>query len=212
MRARVRRAYAALGTGVGVDRMVAVGGVQPARSASIAASLPKQPEWCGRHYAALARAPGSTLRPAAGLRGRAALGQDGGMTKPGPADSRQVTVRLLGGVRRSGTWRVPARMVVVTLVGGLDADLTEAEFSQPEVSLIKVSVVGGVDLTVPAHVDVQVSGFCLLGGVRDTGTGQAAPTHVERERAGGAQTDDGAGWVWPSCRATAVPQPDPYTA
>jgi len=52
----------------------------------------------------------------------------------------------------------------VTLVGGINADLTEATFDAPDVVLTKISLVGGVSLTVPEGVAVNPSGFTLFGG------------------------------------------------
>ena len=73
-------------------------------------------------------------------------------------------VSLIGGLKRRGAWQVSPRMVAVTTVGGVDADLSEAVFESTDSILTKVSLVGGVSLTVPHDVDVTVSGFQLIGG------------------------------------------------
>jgi len=84
---------------------------------------------------------------------------------PAPTSGRGAfTIKIIGGLRRRGTWRVPVRETLVTLVGGIDADLTDATFDAPDVVLTKISLVGGVSLTVPAGVAVLPSGFQLLGG------------------------------------------------
>jgi hypothetical protein len=54
----------------------------------------------------------------------------------------------------------------VTLAGGVDLDMREAEFATPEVTVTKVSLLGGVRLQIPLGVRVEVSGFTLLGGRR----------------------------------------------
>ncbi|MEW9552196.1 hypothetical protein [Nonomuraea sp. NPDC050783] len=69
---------------------------------------------------------------------------------------------LIGGLKRRYD-RVPARTVVVTPVGGLNADLSGAGLA-PETTLTKVSLAGGVTLRVPAGADVRVTGFHLFGG------------------------------------------------
>jgi len=82
--------------------------------------------------------------------------------------ARSWHLRLLGGMQRGGHWQVPADTVAISLVGGVDLDLTDAEISTPEVTITKVSLVGGVRLLVPPQMNVVVTGFNLVGG-----------THVE---------------------------------
>ncbi|MFD2079600.1 protein of unknown function [Actinopolymorpha cephalotaxi] len=88
-------------------------------------------------------------------------------------------VTPLGGLRRSGRWRMRDQLVSVTLIGGVDLDLREAQLDAPEVTLTSVSVIGGVSLTVPPGVSVVTEGFSLLGGRRidvDEVAGDDAPT------------------------------------
>ena len=73
-------------------------------------------------------------------------------------------VSPIGGVTRKGSWRVPARTVGVSIIGGASLDLTDAEFAAPEVEFTRVSIIGGMDVQVPAGVRVEVGGFSLLGG------------------------------------------------
>ena len=88
-------------------------------------------------------------------------------------------VSPLGGLRRGGRWRVPADTLVVTLIGGVDLDLTEAELDAPVVSVRQFSLIGGADVLVPPGVRVEVSGFSILGGrnveVDERATGPNAP-------------------------------------
>jgi predicted membrane protein len=74
------------------------------------------------------------------------------------------------------------RVVVLSLVGGARLDLSQAELAAKEVTLTKVSLVGGTRLRVPPGVRVEVSGFSLVGGTRvEAGPkpGPGAPTvHV----------------------------------
>jgi DUF1707 SHOCT-like domain len=73
-------------------------------------------------------------------------------------------VSLLGGMARKGRWRVPAKMIAVAIVGGVDLNLRDAELSAPETVLIKVALVGGVSIVVPRGVRVRVEGITLIGG------------------------------------------------
>ncbi|MBO2454550.1 hypothetical protein J4573_46205 [Actinomadura barringtoniae] len=81
-----------------------------------------------------------------------------------PAESSTtVHVALLGGMARRSPWRMRRRTVAVSPVGGVDLDLTETE-TPAGATVVKVSLIGGVKLTVPADLDVKVKGFSLIGG------------------------------------------------
>jgi Cell wall-active antibiotics response 4TMS YvqF len=86
------------------------------------------------------------------------------------AKSTTLHLALLGGMARRGSWRMRRRTVAVSPIGGVDLDLTETEMPA-EATVVKVSLIGGVKLTVPADVDVQVKGFSLIGG-RDIEEGE----------------------------------------
>jgi Domain of unknown function (DUF1707)/Cell wall-active antibiotics response 4TMS YvqF len=84
--------------------------------------------------------------------------------------SRQATpawhIHPIGGFAVTGPWRMARHVVVVSLVGGARLDLSQAELAAKEVTLTKVSLVGGTRLRVPPGVRVEVSGFSLVGGTR----------------------------------------------
>jgi predicted membrane protein len=73
-------------------------------------------------------------------------------------------VALLGGFKGEGRWRMDAHTVVVTLVGGADLDLREADLATTDPVVTKISLVGGVKVTVPPGVSVDVTGVSLFGG------------------------------------------------
>ncbi len=75
----------------------------------------------------------------------------------------EVVVRLIGGLKRTGPWRPARRTTLVTAVGGMHLDLTDAALPEDGIVLTKVSLVGGVDLTVAAGTEADVSGFALVG-------------------------------------------------
>jgi Domain of unknown function (DUF1707)/Cell wall-active antibiotics response 4TMS YvqF len=99
-----------------------------------------------------------------------------------PAAASAWHVSPIGGLSVSGPWRMAKHEIVVSLVGGARLDLSQAELAAPEVTLTKVSLVGGVRIGVPTGIRVEVSGFSLLGGTRvERGPepGPGAPTvHV----------------------------------
>jgi hypothetical protein len=70
-------------------------------------------------------------------------------------------------------------VIVVSIVGGARLDLSEAQLAAPEVTLTKVSLVGGTWVLVPPGIRVEASGFSLVGGTRVEGgpePGPGAPT------------------------------------
>ena len=89
-------------------------------------------------------------------------------------DENSWHLALLGGLAREGRWNTRRRTVSVSVVGGADLDLTEAVIPEEGTTLVKVSLVGGVKLTVRAGTDVRVQGFSLIGR-RRIEEGEAAP-------------------------------------
>jgi hypothetical protein len=77
---------------------------------------------------------------------------------------RSTTIALLGGIRLAGRMRLPRRLLHVSLIGGMNLDLSQAEFTGAQLDIVKVSPIGGVKLVVPAGVRVVVGGFVLFGG------------------------------------------------
>ncbi len=70
---------------------------------------------------------------------------------------------ILGGIQRKGTWRVPKQLRVVAVMGGVDLDFREAGFG-PGVTEVKVtSVMGGIAVIVPPHLQVECDGIAILG-------------------------------------------------
>jgi hypothetical protein len=77
---------------------------------------------------------------------------------------RPTSFALMGGTRLNGPLQLPPRLVRVTTLGGIDADLTQAQIAPGGTTIIKVSLLGGMSVVVPANVRVEVQGFSLLGG------------------------------------------------
>ncbi len=97
---------------------------------------------------------------------------------------------------------------MLSLVGGARLDLSQAELAAPDVTLTKVSLVGGVRARIPPRMRVDASGMSLIGGTQVEGArdpGPGAPTiHIrafsvvggirnpaERELAGPSRTSPG---------------------
>ena len=87
------------------------------------------------------------------------------MTNPDTTQTpRSTHIAPLGGVRLTGRLRLPRRLLHIALLGGMDLDLSQAELAGAQLDIVKISLLGGVSLVVPADVRVEVNGFVLLGG------------------------------------------------
>ncbi len=78
-------------------------------------------------------------------------------------------VAIMGGAERKGRWRPARNTNVVTVMGGAELDLREAELADG-VTITAVTVMGGVGIAVPEGVSVELGGFAVLGangGPRD---------------------------------------------
>jgi Domain of unknown function (DUF1707)/Cell wall-active antibiotics response 4TMS YvqF len=119
-------------------------------------------------------APGQPPAPLATAPGTFPPARIGG--KPGSG----MSVAILGGVDRGGTWVVPPRHSVVAVLGGVQLDLRTARFSQREVTIDVFTLMGGVDIIVGDDVEVDVSGFGIMGGFdhRASGPGLSGAPRV----------------------------------
>jgi hypothetical protein len=64
----------------------------------------------------------------------------------------------------------------ITILGGIrgaNLDLTQAEFAAPEVTITRMSLLGGLHVVVPPGTNVDVTGFRVLGG-RDIRVAEAS--------------------------------------
>ncbi|MEU6294689.1 DUF1707 domain-containing protein [Streptomyces erythrochromogenes] len=115
----------------------------------LTADLPAAP---GAAAAAVPAAPGT-----AAAAGTAWPGRIGG------TGSSALAVAVMSGFQRKGRWTVPARFDAVAFWGGGELDLREADFAQREVVINCVAIMGGIEITVPPGVDVDVRGFGFMG-------------------------------------------------
>jgi hypothetical protein len=83
-------------------------------------------------------------------------------------------VHIFGGGDRSGRWTVPREIRSVTVFGGGDIDLTDAQFTSHTTRIRLFCLFGGVDILVPDHVNTIVKAFCIFGGVDNK-----APSHPD---------------------------------
>jgi len=86
-------------------------------------------------------------------------------------------VTVLSSVQRKGTWLVPRKMRVLTVMGAVDLDFRDARF-EPGVTEVKLtSVMGAIAIVVPPGLNVECNGAGILGHFEelDTGTAEQGP-------------------------------------
>ena len=86
------------------------------------------------------------------------------VTTPLDRPERQALVAIMGGVERSGRWTVPARLSAHCLMGGISLDFREADLGPGVTELSILCMMGGVEIIVPPHINVQLAGSAILGG------------------------------------------------
>jgi hypothetical protein len=80
-------------------------------------------------------------------------------------------IAIMGGFSRKGDWVVPKDFNVFCFMGGGEIDLREARFSEPEVSIHVVAIMGGCEITVPEDATVRVTGIGIMGAFDHVATG-----------------------------------------
>lgn len=93
----------------------------------------------------------------------------------GGSGTSSTAVAVMSGFQRKGRWTVPARFNAVAFWGGGELDLREADFAQREVVITCVAIMGGIQITVPPGVEVDVRGIGIMGAFDQSGTTQAPP-------------------------------------
>lgn len=84
-------------------------------------------------------------------------------------------VAFMSGVERGGAWVVPATFRAVAVMGGVELDLREARFAEREVTIQTFAMMGGIEITVPDDITVQIEGFGFMGGFGRRGEGEGRP-------------------------------------
>jgi hypothetical protein len=83
-----------------------------------------------------------------------------------PAGSRRSgrIIAILSGATRKGAWHADPVINVVTVLGGAELDFREAVLPGNEVVVRAVSILGGVEITIPPEMRVIDNGIAILGG------------------------------------------------
>jgi hypothetical protein len=76
----------------------------------------------------------------------------------------QRILTLFGSNSRGGYWEPPERLEVLTLFGGAKLDFRDANLYSGETRLFCIAMFGGVEIIVPAELEVDANGTGLFGG------------------------------------------------
>ena len=79
-------------------------------------------------------------------------------------------VAILSGSNQRGRYRLAGTLNAVSILGGDQIDLRDAEISDGEVTVNAVSVMGGPTIYLPDTVNVEVEGMSIIGGNSELGT------------------------------------------
>jgi len=81
----------------------------------------------------------------------------------------------MGGSHRRGRFRAVGRINAVAIMGGDEIDLRDAEIEGGELTLDLFALMGGANIYIPDSIEVEVSGFSLMGGNTEIGTERLRP-------------------------------------
>lgn len=84
-------------------------------------------------------------------------------------------IAIMGGARRRGRWVIPRRYTCFALMGGIELDLREAQFSERDVTIQAFSLMGGVSVIAPEDIEIDVTGLGIMGGFDHEASGPGTP-------------------------------------
>jgi hypothetical protein len=94
---------------------------------------------------------------------------------PAGTPASPFSLAIMSGARRAGPWIVPPAYTAVAVMGGVELDLRHARFAVAEVTIRAFCLMGGVSITVPEDMTVDVSGIGFMGGFDHRASGPGAP-------------------------------------
>ncbi len=84
---------------------------------------------------------------------------------------------VLANVEREGSWRVPRKLRVITVLGAVDLDFREAKLGPGVTEVRVIGVLGGIYITVPPDLRVESDGVAIAGNFEalDQSAGESSP-------------------------------------
>ena len=71
---------------------------------------------------------------------------------------------IMSGSELSGTAVVADQLTATAIMGGVELDLREVEFTAPVLTVQCVAIMGGVEIKMPDGVTVEIGGLGIMGG------------------------------------------------
>ncbi|GAC70410.1 hypothetical protein GS4_34_00960 [Gordonia soli NBRC 108243] len=100
-------------------------------------------------------------------------------TRPAATPSGRPPVRnaiaIMSGSEVGGNAAVAEDLNAVAIMGGVEIDLREVEFTSPTLTIRATAIMGGVEITVPPDVTVEIGGSAIMGGFNRRAAGRGAP-------------------------------------
>lgn len=101
---------------------------------------------------------------------------------PAPRKPSRWVVGVMAPTVRRGRWRIEGQTTALSLMSPMRIDLTEAQLDGPEVTVNAYACMGPLQIVVPDDVDVEVSGFSIMGPRIHRGAATAPPDGAPRIR------------------------------
>lgn len=94
-----------------------------------------------------------------------------------PSGRRPIQHRfaLMSGTEVRGNVTMGDGLTATAVMGGIDIDLREVEFTAPELTIRCTALMGGIDITVPPDVGVDINGWAVMGGFGGRAAGPGTP-------------------------------------
>jgi Domain of unknown function (DUF1707) len=93
----------------------------------------------------------------------------------GAAEESDTMIAVFGGVTRTGKWRIRRQTRALALFGGIDLDLRDAIFEDQTVEISGIWCFGGLDIKVPAGMEVRDMTAGIFGGTDVGNLGEPQP-------------------------------------
>lgn len=101
-----------------------------------------------------------------------------GVTRPGTGSGRKPVrhrLAIMSGSELKGRAAVADQLEATAIMGGVEIDLREVEFTEPVLTVQCVAIMGGVDVIVPPDVTLEVGGLAIMGGFESKAEGPGRP-------------------------------------
>jgi hypothetical protein len=84
-------------------------------------------------------------------------------SEPAQRKPRHLTVAVMSEAHKHGRWRVAENSVALAVMGSCKLDLRSAVLAGPQATITCIAIMGDVKVIVPPGLEVEFSGFGLMG-------------------------------------------------